>query len=110
MLGTIGQQNSALSHAPLAPMKAVTISGPGGISIPGYLTLPLGAPPGQRLPAVVYPHGGPYARDSWGYDPLVQLMANRGYAVLQGELPRLHRLRRAMAAGGASGLGDRDAR
>lgn len=83
VLGTIGQESSALAHAPLAPMKAVTITGPGGISIPGYLTLPVGAPPGQRLPAVVYPHGGPYARDFWGYDPMVQVMANRGYAVLQ---------------------------
>jgi dipeptidyl aminopeptidase/acylaminoacyl peptidase len=83
VLGTIGQESSALAHAPLAPMKTVTITGPGGISIPGYLTLPLGAPPGQRLPAVVYPHGGPYARDFWGYDPMVQVMANRGYAVLQ---------------------------
>src|SRR4029077_6837218 len=63
LLGTILQESSALAHAPLAPMNTVTISGPGGISIPGYLTLPVGAPPGQRLPAVVYPHGGPYARD-----------------------------------------------
>jgi len=83
VLLAIGQESNALAHAQLAHMKAVTIAGPGGISIPGYLTLPVGATSGERLPAVVYPHGGPYARDSWGYDPMVQLMANRGYAVLQ---------------------------
>jgi dipeptidyl aminopeptidase/acylaminoacyl peptidase len=79
----IGQESSALAQAQLAPMKAVKVPGPGGVSIPGYLTLPVGTVPGQRIAAVVFPHGGPYARDSWGYDPLVQLMANRGYAVLQ---------------------------
>jgi dipeptidyl aminopeptidase/acylaminoacyl peptidase len=59
------------------------VPGEGGIGIPGYLTLPLGTAPGTRLPAVVLPHGGPYARDSPDYDPLVQMLANRGYAVLQ---------------------------
>ena len=82
-LTAIGQQSAALAHAQLAPMKAITVPGPGGLSIPGYLTLPAGAKPGERLPAVVYPHGGPYARDFWGYDPMVQVMASRGYAVLQ---------------------------
>ena len=79
----IGQESTALAAAQLAPMKPVKVPGPGGVSLPGYLTLPVGATPGQHLPAVVYPHGGPYYRDSWGYDPMVQLMANRGYAVLQ---------------------------
>ena len=82
-LTAIGQQSAALAQAQLAPMKAITVPGPGGLSIPGYLTLPVGAKPGEHLPAVVYPHGGPYARDSWGYDPMVQVMASRGYAVLQ---------------------------
>lgn len=79
----IGQQSAALAQAQLAPMKPVQVPGPGGVRIPGYLTLPVGAKPGEKLPAVVYPHGGPYARDSWGYDPMLQVMANRGYAVLQ---------------------------
>jgi dipeptidyl aminopeptidase/acylaminoacyl peptidase len=78
----IGRLNS-LEPAQLAPMKPVIVPGEGGIGIPGYLTLPLGTAPGSRLPAVVLPHGGPYARDSWEYDPLVQMLANRGYAVLQ---------------------------
>lgn len=79
----IGQLNS-IDPAQLAPMRPVVVPGEGAIRIPGYLTLPLGAAPGSsKLPAVVLPHGGPYARDSWEYDPLVQMLANRGYAVLQ---------------------------
>ena len=79
----IGRESFGLDEAQLAPAKAITVPGAGGISIPGYLTLPLGTAQGTRLPAVVLPHGGPKARDRWGYDPLVQLLANRGYAVLQ---------------------------
>jgi dipeptidyl aminopeptidase/acylaminoacyl peptidase len=83
LLIAIGREGFELSDARLAPVKAITVSGAGGINIPGYLTLPLGTAEGTRLPAVVLPHGGPKARDRWGYDPLVQLLANRGYAVLQ---------------------------
>jgi dipeptidyl aminopeptidase/acylaminoacyl peptidase len=72
-----------LSEAQLAPMRSITVAGPGGIAIPGYLTLPRGSEPGEKLPGVVLPHGGPYARDHWAYDPLVQVLASRGYAVLQ---------------------------
>jgi dipeptidyl aminopeptidase/acylaminoacyl peptidase len=82
-LTTIGRVNTALSQASLAPTRAIVVPGPDGISIHGYLTLPLNTPPGKAIAAVVFPHGGPYARDEWGYDDLVQLMANRGYAVLQ---------------------------
>ena len=82
-LTELGRQDAGLSDAQLAHVKPVTVPGPGGIAIPGYLTLPSGSQPGQRLPAVVLPHGGPYARDRWGYDPLVQVIASRGYAVLQ---------------------------
>jgi len=53
-----------------------------GLGINGYLTGPVGHQP-KGLPLVVMPHGGPWVRDVWGYDPLVQLLANRGYAVLQ---------------------------
>jgi dipeptidyl aminopeptidase/acylaminoacyl peptidase len=63
-------------------MKPVKIKGPDGVMLPGYLTLPLGST-GKKLPLIVYPHGGPHARDSWGYDFMVQFMASRGYAVLQ---------------------------
>lgn len=53
-----------------------------GLNIPAYLTLPEGVP-AKNLPLVAYVHGGPHARDSQGFDPLLQLMASRGYAVLQ---------------------------
>lgn len=54
-----------------------------GLLIHGYLTVPVGHGLDEKLPLVVMPHGGPWVRDIWGFDPLVQLLANRGYAVLQ---------------------------
>ena len=66
----------------LAPMRPVTIASRDGLTLHSYLTLPVDGP--QRdLPAVLVVHGGPWARDAWGYDPEAQLLANRGYAVLQ---------------------------
>ena len=53
-----------------------------GLEIPAYLTLPRGREP-KQLPLVVWVHGGPQSRDHWGFDPDVQFLANRGYAVLQ---------------------------
>jgi dipeptidyl aminopeptidase/acylaminoacyl peptidase len=66
----------------LAPMKAVRYKSSDGMEIPAYLTLPKGVAP-KNLPVVIHPHGGPWARDSWGYDTFAQFYANRGYAVLQ---------------------------
>ncbi|MEV0227666.1 S9 family peptidase [Streptomyces sp. NPDC050704] len=66
----------------LAPMTPVTIPARDGLRLPAYLTLPLGVEP-TGIPLVLLVHGGPWHRDSWGYNPLVQLLANRGYAVLQ---------------------------
>ncbi|WP_280394484.1 S9 family peptidase [Nocardia brasiliensis] len=71
-----------LNPADLAPMTPVTIAARDGLALPSYLTLPVGVPP-SRLPLVLLVHGGPWTRDAWGYDPAVQLLANRGYAVLQ---------------------------
>jgi dienelactone hydrolase len=68
----------------LATVKPVSIPGSGGVSIPAYLTLPPGKE-AKGLPAVVLPHGGPSARDVWGFDWLPQFLAARGYAVLQPE-------------------------
>jgi dipeptidyl aminopeptidase/acylaminoacyl peptidase len=65
----------------LAPTKTVTYKSSDGLIIHAYLTLPKGAP-GKGLPTVVFPHGGPWARDQWGYNPFAQFFANRGYAVL----------------------------
>lgn len=68
----------------LASVKPVTISATDGVAIPAYLTLPPGKDP-KKLPAVILPHGGPSARDYWGFDWLAQFLAARGYAVLQPE-------------------------
>ncbi|HYW73293.1 MAG TPA: S9 family peptidase, partial [Pyrinomonadaceae bacterium] len=66
----------------LAPMKAIRYKSSDGLEIPAYLTLPKGAT-AKNLPLVAFPHGGPWARDNWGYDAFAQFWANRGYAVLQ---------------------------
>jgi dipeptidyl aminopeptidase/acylaminoacyl peptidase len=66
----------------LAPMQPVDISARDGLVLPSYLTLPVGVEP-TALPLVLDVHGGPWARDSWGYHPHAQWFANRGYACLQ---------------------------
>jgi dipeptidyl aminopeptidase/acylaminoacyl peptidase len=71
-----------LPRTSLAPMSAVRYKSSDGLEIPAYLTLPKGAA-AKNLPAIIVPHGGPWARDSWGYNGLAQFLANRGYAVLQ---------------------------
>jgi dipeptidyl aminopeptidase/acylaminoacyl peptidase len=63
-------------------MKPIAYTARDGRTIHGYLTVPAGAEP-ANLPAVVLVHGGPWARDTWGYNGTVQWLANRGYAVLQ---------------------------
>jgi dipeptidyl aminopeptidase/acylaminoacyl peptidase len=71
-----------LSGIALAPVRAITFKASDGTAIPGYLTLPPGSD-GKNIPAIVMPHGGPEARDEWGFDWLSQFFANRGFAVLQ---------------------------
>ncbi len=71
-----------LEGLPLAQMRAVTFPARDGLDLNGYLTLPVGVRP-SGLPLVLFVHGGPWARDSWGYNPYAQWLANRGYAVLQ---------------------------
>ena len=66
----------------LAQRKPYHYKSSDGLDIPAYLTLPKGLP-AKNLPLVVFPHGGPWGRDSFGYDTNAQFLANRGYAVLQ---------------------------
>ena len=66
----------------LAPMKAIKYLSRDGLTIHGYLTLPAGSD-GKNLPVVINPHGGPWVRDSWGYNSEAQFLASRGLAVLQ---------------------------
>jgi dipeptidyl aminopeptidase/acylaminoacyl peptidase len=73
---------AALDRATLAPVEPVRYAARDGLQIPAYLTLPVGRKP-AGLPLVIMPHGGPFLRDKWEYNPWVQFLANRGYAVLQ---------------------------
>ena len=67
----------------LARMQPMTYPAADGTLVPGYLTLPPGKESATGLPALVLPHGGPSARDEWGFDWLSQYFALRGYVVLQ---------------------------
>lgn len=71
-----------LDGVTLSSVKAITYKAADGTMIPGYLTLPPGGAT-KNLPAIVLPHGGPGARDEWGFDWLAQYYAHQGYAVLQ---------------------------
>jgi dipeptidyl aminopeptidase/acylaminoacyl peptidase len=71
-----------LNEEHLCDMQSISYTSRDGLTIQGYLTLPLGYEP-KELPVVVNPHGGPWARDYWGFNPEVQFLANNGYAVLQ---------------------------
>ncbi len=73
---------AALENYTLATMDPIVFTARDGLSVHGYLTLPVGMQP-HELPLVLNVHGGPWHRDSWGYDPEAQWLANRGYAVLQ---------------------------
>ncbi|HEX3914101.1 MAG TPA: S9 family peptidase [Steroidobacteraceae bacterium] len=70
-----------LREGDLAQMQPITYQARDGLTIHGYLTLPQGG--GENLPLIINPHGGPWVREVWGYNPEVQFLASRGYAVLQ---------------------------
>ncbi|MFP5072718.1 S9 family peptidase [Pseudonocardia nantongensis] len=74
--------DSHIDPGRLAPVTPVTITARDGLALPCYLTLPVGVDP-HGLPLVLLVHGGPWTRDAWGSDRAVQILADRGYAVLQ---------------------------
>jgi dipeptidyl aminopeptidase/acylaminoacyl peptidase len=78
----LAQVSPWLKECELAQVRPVQYQSRDGLTIHGYLTLPLGVEP-KNLPVVINPHGGPWARDHWGFNPEVQFLANRGLAVLQ---------------------------
>jgi dipeptidyl aminopeptidase/acylaminoacyl peptidase len=80
-LSTLYQVREKLPRAALSHMKPIRYKSSDGLEIPAYLTLPKGLPE-KNLPLIVLPHGGPWARDSWGPNGFAQFLANRGYAVL----------------------------
>jgi len=78
----LAEINPRIPMADMAPMQPISYRSRDGLTINGYLTLPVGREP-SGLPCIVNPHGGPWARDIWGFSPEVQFLANRGYCVLQ---------------------------
>ncbi|MBV9881918.1 MAG: S9 family peptidase, partial [Sphingomonadaceae bacterium] len=81
-MGPFAAPYEALDGHSFAAVRPVRFHGRDGTDIPGYLTLPPGRDE-RNLPLILMPHGGPFARDSWDFDPWVQFLASRGYAVLQ---------------------------
>ena len=81
-LSKLGDINPDLKQEELCMMQPISYKASDGMVINGYLTLPLGSKT-TDLPVVVMPHDGPFAHTGWGYNPEVQFLANRGYAVFQ---------------------------
>jgi dipeptidyl aminopeptidase/acylaminoacyl peptidase len=81
-LKQLGETSPWLKPEDLQPMKPIQFGARDGLKVHGYLTSPKGVL-NKQPPLVVFPHGGPWTRDFWGFDPMVQFLANRGYAVLQ---------------------------
>ncbi|GAA5235216.1 S9 family peptidase [Verticiella sediminum] len=82
VLEELAEINPAVREDEMAEMRPIQYTSRDGLTIHGYLTLPRGRDP-KNLACIVNPHGGPWARDSWGYNPEVQFLANRGFCVLQ---------------------------
>ncbi|QDZ09275.1 S9 family peptidase [Sphingomonas panacisoli] len=81
-LSEIMMARPQLADVQLAQVKAIQYPAADGTMVPAYLTLPPGSD-GKNLPVIVYPHGGPTARDEWNFDWVPQFFANRGFAVIQ---------------------------
>jgi dipeptidyl aminopeptidase/acylaminoacyl peptidase len=81
-LSKIADVSPWINETELAVQKPVSYTSRDGLTINGYLTLPVGVE-AKNLPVVMNIHGGPWARDNWGFNPEVQFLVNRGYAVLQ---------------------------
>ncbi len=81
-LSTLYVIREKIPREAMSEMKAIRYKSSDGLEIPAYLTLPKGME-AKNLPLLVFPHGGPWARDSWGFNNFAQFFANRGYAVLE---------------------------
>ena len=81
-LTKLADLNPWLNPDHMSNMKPISYTSRDGLKINGYLTIPKGSS-GKNLPVVVNPHGGPWARDRWGFNPEIQYLANNGYAVFQ---------------------------
>ena len=84
-LNKIADISPWIDETQMATIHPISYQSRDGLTINGYLTLPKGytMENAKNLPVVVNPHGGPWARDRWGFNPEIQFLCNRGYAVLQ---------------------------
>ena len=81
-LDKLADINPHIDEGDMATVRSVQYTARDGLTIHGYLTLPVGRD-AKNLPCIINPHGGPWARDGWGFNPETQFLANRGYCVLQ---------------------------
>ena len=81
-LTKLGDINPDIPESAMAPVEPIQYQSRDGLTINGYLTVPIDRER-KNLACIVNPHGGPWARDVWGYNPEVQFLANRGYCILQ---------------------------
>ena len=81
-LDKLADINASLPEHDMASVQPIQYQARDGLTMHGYLTLPVGRP-SKNLPCIINPHGGPWARDGWGFNPEAQFLANRGFAVLQ---------------------------
>src|SRR5690606_3772286 len=77
-LDKLADISPVLLEQDMAPVTPISYLSRDGLTIHGYLTLPAGSPT-KGLPCIINPHGGPWARDGWGFNPEAQFLANRGY-------------------------------
>lgn len=82
-LGKIGSAYPKLDSVELSDVRSWHYNARDGLNIPSYLTLPISGDTQKPFPLIVFPHGGPWSHDEWGFDPYVQFFASRGYAVFQ---------------------------
>ena len=82
ILSELAELSPWINENYMSEMKPISYQSRDGLTIHGYLTLPVNSE-GKKLPVIINPHGGPWARDYWGFNSEVQFFANRGYAVLQ---------------------------
>ncbi|MDX2188057.1 MAG: alpha/beta fold hydrolase [Opitutaceae bacterium] len=82
-IGLLGSSRPWIDPSRMRPMRVLKFKTRDGKTLDAYLTLPAGATPTTPAPLVVLAHGGPFARDEWGFNPEVQFLASRGFAVLQ---------------------------
>ncbi len=79
----IGNLAPWLPEKLLSPVRLTSFTARDGLKLDAYVTLPLNYEAGKPAPMIVLPHGGPWVRDVWGYDPESQFFASRGYVVFR---------------------------